>query len=67
MVKSIEVVDLPKEVVSLDVYPKAGDKVTAFRNAYDRIGTMIIKGVGLQQLFSISNKVIGTSIKITVV
>lgn len=44
IVENITVGDLPEEVISLSIYPKIGDEVHTFRNAYDRIGTLIMKG-----------------------
>ena len=66
-VESIEVGELPKEVESLDIYPKVGDRVTTFRNAFDRIGTLIMRGGSVQHLFSVSNMVKGNIIKLTIV
>lgn len=44
VVSKICINDLPKEVVSYEIYPKVGDCINKFVNAYDRIGTIIIKG-----------------------
>jgi len=66
IVESIEVGELPKEVESLDIYPKVGDRVTTFRNAFDRIGTLIMKGDSVQHLFSVSNMVKDNIIKLTI-
>lgn len=41
IVKDVHPYELPKEVVAIDLYPKVGDEVRSFQNAYDRIGTMV--------------------------
>lgn len=54
-ITGINIGNLPKEVVSLEIYPKVGDKVSKFRNAFDRIGTLILKGQSVNELSTISN------------
>ena len=50
-VKSIHVGTLPPEVVSLEIYPKVGDEVRSFQNAFDRIGTLVMKGISMEKLY----------------
>lgn len=50
VVESVLIGELPKEVVSLEVYPKKGDEVHAFRNAFDRIGTLVARGESVKKL-----------------
>lgn len=50
IVKSIEIGELPSEAIALDIYPTIGDKVQSFNNAYDRIGTLILKGDDLTEV-----------------
>lgn len=57
VLESITVGDLPEDVLSLDIYPKIGEVVHAFRNAYDRIGTLILKGSSLVQLKDVTKEV----------
>lgn len=57
VVESINVSHMPKEVVSIDVYPHIGETVNAFRNAYDRIGTIIMKGSSVEILKRISQNI----------
>lgn len=54
IVKKIEIGEFPSEVVSFELYPKVGDEVHAFRNAYDRIGTIVLKGNSLELLRELS-------------
>ena len=55
IVESLSVGNLPKEVVSMEIYPRVGDGVKKFRNAFDRIGTLIIKGDNLLHLYDVSS------------
>lgn len=57
IVENITVGDLPEEVVSLAIYPKIGGEVHAFRNAYDRIGTLILKGNSIEHLNEVSKNI----------
>ena len=57
IVKRISIGEVPEEVVSLELYPKVGDKVTKFHNAYDRIGTLVMKGNSVSHLFDISQSI----------
>lgn len=57
ILESISIGDMPKEVMSLEIYPKIGEYVHAFRNAYDRIGTVVMKGQSLIQLKNVSIEV----------
>ncbi len=57
IVKNITVGEIPTEVVSLELYPKVGDKVTKFHNAYDRIGTLVMKGKSVGHLLEISQSI----------
>ncbi len=50
VVKSIEIPEMPKEVQEFCLYPQVGDVVRPFRNAYDRIGTLVMKGKNLNEL-----------------
>lgn len=58
VVKHSKPFDAPKEVVSFDIYPKSGDKISAFRNAFDRIGTVVMKGGDIPYLISLSKKIL---------
>lgn len=40
----ISIQTMPKVVVSYSIYPQIGDKINSFKNAYDRIGTIVLKG-----------------------
>ena len=42
-------------ILSIQFNPKVGDKVSKFRNAFDRIGTLILKGQSVNELSTISN------------
>lgn len=64
IVEKVCIGELPEEVVSLEVYPKAGDEVHAFRNAFDRIGTLVMKGESMERLRKISRIVNEDSIKL---
>lgn len=64
IVKSIEIPILPKEVQEFNLYPKEGDVVRPFRNAYDRIGTLVMKGENLNDLKVIRDRIV-EEIKIT--
>ena len=57
LVKNIKIGEIPAEVVSLELYPKIGDKVTKFHNAYDRIGTLVMKGESIGHLLEISDSI----------
>lgn len=57
-VKSIEIGEMPSEVVSYEIYPKEGDFVHTFRNAYDRIGTMVMRGESVDGLFELRENLI---------
>lgn len=48
---------LPKEIVSLNIYLKEGDKVSSFKTAYDRIGTFTMKGDSIKHLMETSKSV----------
>ena len=67
IVKSIEIGQLPPEVVSLDIYPKPGDEVHVFRNAFDRIGTLVMRGKSLPKLKKISENINENTIKINII
>ena len=56
-VKNITIGEIPTEVVSLELYPKVGDKVTKFHNAYDRIGTLVMRGKSVGHLLEISENI----------
>ncbi len=47
IITQIQLSEMPKEVISYDIYPKVGDYIHQFRNAYDRLGTIILKGQSL--------------------
>ncbi len=48
---------LPKEVITLDIFINKGEKVSSFRNAYDRIGSLIMQGEDINYLFELSKKI----------
>lgn len=58
IVKSIEIPAMPKEVQEFNLYPKVGEKVRPFRNAYDRIGTLVLKGETLNDLKAKRDKIV---------
>lgn len=58
IVKSIEIPTMPKEVQEFNLYPKVGDIVRPFRNAYDRIGTLVMKGEKLSELRTIRDRIV---------
>lgn len=64
IVENVTISELPKEIVNIEVYPKVGEKITAFRNAYDRIGVIISKGKSVKELIEINNIVKNEKIKI---
>lgn len=55
---------MPKEVVSYDFYPKIGDTINSFKNAYDRLGYVVNKGNSIRNAGQSSNY-INNSIIIT--
>jgi len=57
VVSSIQIPKLPSEVVEFELYPKAGDKVRKFENAYDRIGHIVMKGNNLDELYKQINNI----------
>ena len=57
IVDNIKIEKFPKEVVACEIYPQIGDEVRSFRNAYDRIGTLIMKGDSIQTLLELSSKI----------
>lgn len=57
IVDNIKIEKLPKEVVACEIYPQIGDEVRSFRNAYDRIGILIMKGNSIQTLLELSSKI----------
>lgn len=65
-VKDIEIGVLPKEVVALNIYPKVGEKVSKFRTAFDRIGTLILKGDNLSHLYTVSKDIKDNIVKLSV-
>ena len=65
VVDSLNIGELPKEVVSMEIYPKVGDTVSKFRNAFDRIGTLVLKGDNLQDLYKISSDIKNNVIRMT--
>ena len=65
-VEDIEIGKLPEEVISLELYPKKGDKVAKFRNAFDRIGTLIMKGDSLYSLQDLSSNIKKNLIRLTI-
>ena len=49
----VESIEVPLEnpyIVNIEVYPKKGDLINAFKSAYDRIGTFVIKSSNLLEL-----------------
>lgn len=64
IVESVSIGELPKEVVSLEVYPQKGDEVHAFRNAFDRIGTLVLRGSSVPCLRQISQGIVDELIHI---
>lgn len=50
VVESIKVPQKNQYILDIEVYPKKGDSVHAFRTAYDRIGMFIIKASNLLKL-----------------
>lgn len=66
VVEKIEIGKLPEEVLSFELYPKVGDKVSKFRNAFDRIGTLILKGESLQHLYTVSSDIKNNKLKLTI-
>lgn len=66
IVKSIEVEDMPNEVVSLEIYPKRGDKVSVFKTAYDRIGSIVLKGKTVEELRAILDNLKRDKIKLLI-
>ena len=67
IVDCIEIGELPREAVSFTLYPQKGDFVHSFRNAWDRIGTLVLKGEELSQLFAMSDDIKSNLIKIRLV
>lgn len=55
VIESINIKILPQEVVSVEIYPHIGEYVNSFRNAYDRIGTMTLRGQNIHDLLDIAN------------
>lgn len=64
IVESVEIGQLPSEVVSLEVYPHPGDEVHAFRNAYDRIGTLVMRGENLDHLRRIAMDIVNNTVRL---
>lgn len=64
IVESVEIGQLPSEVVSLEVYPQPGDEVHAFRNAYDRIGTLVMRGENLDHLRRIAMDIVNNTVRL---
>ncbi|MCQ2336006.1 MAG: ATP-grasp domain-containing protein [Paludibacteraceae bacterium] len=58
IVKEIKILVMPKEVQSFNLYPKVGDVVRPFRNAYDRIGTLVMRGEKLSELRTIRGRIV---------
>lgn len=50
IVESVEIGEMPSETISYDIYPRKGDEVHEFKNAFDRIGTLILRGKGVSDL-----------------
>jgi len=51
VVDSIQIPKLPSNVVEFELYPKVGDMVRKFENAYDRIGHIVMEGNDLNELY----------------
>lgn len=66
IVETIEIGDMPTETISYDIYPQKGDEVHEFRNAYDRIGTLILKGKDIPGLRRTSENIRKNIITITI-
>ena len=66
IVERIEIGDMPPEVESYSVYPTIGDSVHLFRNAFDRIGTLTLKGNSVKDLECISADIKNNIIKIEI-
>lgn len=56
-VKTIGIPEMPAEVVDFQLYPKEGDIVRPFRTAYDRIGTIVIKGSSLASVKNVRDAI----------
>lgn len=57
-VLSIATPQLPTEVHSFCIYPKKGDLIRSFRNAYDRIGTLVLKGNNVEELRCVRDSIL---------
>lgn len=66
IVKDIRIGEMPPEVVSYAIYPKLHERVSCFKSAYDRIGTLVFRGDNLEQLWRIREIVKDRIIKIEV-
>lgn len=64
VVESVEIGIPPKEVISLEIYPNVGEKVHAFCNAFDRIGTLVMRGESIEHLRKVSNEINNNVVKI---
>lgn len=58
IVKSISLPSLPADVQEFNLYPQVGEKVHPFRTAYDRIGTLVLKGESVAYLKALRDSII---------
>lgn len=59
VVKSIGTPEMPEAVQEFCLYPKVGDIVRPFRTAYDRIGTLVMKGKSFEQVKLMRDNIVG--------
>lgn len=66
VIKDIHIGALPKEVVDYSIYPKVGEAVHTFRTAYDRIGTLILRGESVEALKKVREEILKKDIVLNI-